>query len=713
MIKLSQKTRLSYLSVAFFRLLLLFGLFVFWACENVGTWSPPAKNCNPLQFPVIRDSILHEDTFVAKGGAVGCLQVAWGESLKKGIGKLVYVEKQGFLKPYDGDTGKIAEGSLVLNTPSEADGQPHHFHLFLFGRAAQDSTRQKTICQTDMNTPDYQCDLDEKGDCWFSLLFQPSSENPKRLAAEVPGLCRIFLPKSSTRKENISGDIEVHSEEKESFPEENLAPEKDAGPENITPESVTAEEVTAELTPEIADLPKEQVSEEPSLEKAPPERMAPPEKRQVSDQVFSSVVWAKKAGSSAHDWGYAVAVDRQGNVIVVGSFQGTASFGVASVTSSGSSDIFVAKMDSSGKWLWVQKAGSVSSDIARGVDVDALGNIVITGDFGGSILFGSNRLKPVGKHDAFVAKLDSSGKWLWAKSIGSSDTDRGFGVVVDSQSNIVVVGSYESSINMGKIRFTATGSKDAFVIKFDKSGTGLWGLSLGGLGHDEAFGVDTDSQDNIAVIGRYQRRFPFGSQGLQCKGTEDTFVGLLDKSGKHLWVRRIGGNDTARGLSIAVGPKDNIHVTGFFKFTTYFGSEALTVKGPSSEIFISKLTNKGSWLWTRRAGGPKNDYGQGIAVDKQGNVSITGYFWGVSTFGATKLTAPGSFRDVFVSKLDTSGKWLWSKQAGNTGEEAGQAIAVDAKGYIYVTGYFGGTVSFQGSSVSSTGGKDIFVWKIK
>ena len=99
------------------------------------------------------------------------------------------------------------------------------------------------------------------------------------------------------------------------------------------------------------------------------------------------------------------------------------------------------------------------------------------------------------------------------------------------------------------------------------------------------------------------------------------------------------------------------------------------------------------WLWARNAGGSSSDYCNSIAVDVNGNSYVTGSFQGSATFGSTTLTSSGG-SDIFIAKLDSSGNWLWAKNAGGTGADIGNGIAVDADGNSYVTGYFEGSSTF-------------------
>src|SRR5690606_19324646 len=115
----------------------------------------------------------------------------------------------------------------------------------------------------------------------------------------------------------------------------------------------------------------------------------------------------------------------------------------------------------------------------------------------------------------------------------------------------------------------------------------------------------------------------------------------------------------------------------------------------SADIFISKLDTLGNFVWAKKIGGIGSDYSNSIALDNYGNVYTTGYFEDTVDFdpgfGVSYLNSTGG-KDIFICKLDTSGNFVWAKKIGGSGTDAGNSIAVDNLGNIYITGYFEGLV---------------------
>jgi hypothetical protein len=249
-------------------------------------------------------------------------------------------------------------------------------------------------------------------------------------------------------------------------------------------------------------------------------------------------LWAKRAGSAGSggggdfglDIGFSLAVDGQGNVLIVGVFSDIADFGGTKLTSKGKSDLFVAKLDTSGKWLWAKRAGSAGFDIGFSLAVDGQGNIVITGYFSSSADFGNTKLTSKGPYDLFVAKLDTSGKWLWAKRAGSAGRENGVGIVVDAKGNILITGNFESIADFGSTKLTSKGRNDLFVAKLNTSGKWLWAKRAGSAGFDIGVGIVLDGQGSVFVIGYFSDSADFGSTKLTSKGGIDTFVWKLQGS---------------------------------------------------------------------------------------------------------------------------------------------------------------------------------------
>ncbi len=422
--------------------------------------------------------------------------------------------------------------------------------------------------------------------------------------------------------------------------------------------------------------------------------------------------WSRvdKAGGSGYDGGQAIAIDSQNNQYISGAFSGSASFGSTTLISSGDTDVFVAKLDTNGNWLWAMKAGGSLGDASYGIAVASDGSIYLTGYFYGFATFGLTSLTSGGSQDLFVAKLDATGNWIWAKKAGGSGNEYGSSIAIDVNANVYLTGYFQGNAHFGTTSLSSSGEYDIFVTKLDTNGNWLWAKRAGGIGNDSGYDLAVDSDANVFITGYFTGNANFGSFSLSSNGGYDLFVAKLDTNGNWLMAIRAGGqlDDIARG--IALGTDGNAYLTGHFSFYSFFGSFTLQGIG-LYDIFIAKLDSNGNWVWAYRAGGLDSDIGYDIAVDANTNIYLTGDFRGTADFGTTSLSSNGVY-DIFVAKLDTNGNWLMALSAGGINQDNCRGITVDEDGCVFLTGFFEWSASFGTVSLVSNGYEDVFIVKL-
>ena len=428
-------------------------------------------------------------------------------------------------------------------------------------------------------------------------------------------------------------------------------------------------------------------------------------------------LWAKGAGGTGSEYSRGVATDGSGNVLVTGSFTSpTITFGTTTLNNAGSTNIFIVKYDASGTVLWAKSAGGTDNDFGFGVATDGSGNVLVTGWFRSpTITFGTTTLTNAGLGNMFIVKYDASGTVLWAKSAGGTDNDYGRGVATDGSGNVLVTGQFSSpTITFGTTTLTTLGNYVMFVAKYDASGTVLWAKGAGGTGDNFGNGVATDGSGNVLVTGGFTSpTITFGTTTLTNAGNVDMFVAKYDASGTVLWAKGAGGTGDDFGYGVATDGSGNVLVTGQFSSQIItFGTTALNYAG-GSDIFIVKYDASGTVLWAKGAGGTDNDCGFGVATDGSGNVLVTGQFSSPTiTFGTTTLNNAGS-TNIFIVKYDASGTVLWAKGAGGLWYDYGFGVATDGSGNVLVIGYFSSpTITFGTTTLTNAGNYDMFVAKL-
>lgn len=447
--------------------------------------------------------------------------------------------------------------------------------------------------------------------------------------------------------------------------------------------------------------------------------------------------WVKKMGAQFYDQGIAVATDNSGHVYTMGNFQGTSDFdpgaGTASLTSTGFSDIYIQKLDTSGNFVWVKQLGGANWDYGISMNLDASGNILLTGRFQGTSDFdpgtGVANLTSNGSYDIFVVKLDSSGSFQWAKQMGGTSDDVGTDVKADLSGNIYTTGRFRLSVDFdpsaGVDNITTNGSDDIFIQKLGPNGNYIWTKKIGGGNYDAGNSLEIDKNGNILTTGVFQSIVDFdpgaGTHNLTSGGTtsQDVFILKLDSTGSFVWARAFGNNGGDRGIAIETDTTGNVYTTGLFSGTVDFDPGTsisnLTSVG-NHDYFIQKLDTGGNFLWAGNIGGDVYS----LITDISGNVYLTGKFSGTADFnpgtGTTNLTSVG-YDDIFIEKLSTNGNFLWVKRIGGGNYDKGHDLAIDNVGNLYTTGDFQSYVDFdpgQGQTgYVSSGYYDAFIQKMR
>jgi hypothetical protein len=406
------------------------------------------------------------------------------------------------------------------------------------------------------------------------------------------------------------------------------------------------------------------------------------------------------------------AVDKNGSIFLAGSFDETMDIGGGVLTSAGSSDVYIARLNPSGGHAWSKRYGNASSQAATGIAVDEEGNLLVTGSFQGTIDFGGKVLTSAGSDDIFVAKLSASGGHLWSYSFGGVGSQGGLRVGVDSFEYVYLAGRFAGTLNLSEGPVTSQGLDDVFLAGLDPFGNLLWGKGLGDVGYDYVNGMAVEPvAGDVVVTGRFSAKIDFGDGALTSAGSDDVFLARLDYFGGPLWSKRFGDAQAQSGSGVALDPGGDLFFAGDFSGAVDFGDGPLASAG-GMDIFVAKLTASGSPIWGKRFGDGLEQRVTSISSDATGNVVLTGYFQGDLDFGNGKLSSAGG-KDIFIAKLSPSGDPLWSRRAGDASlEQTGSSVAVDNAGNVIGTGRFEGTMDFGGGPLVCQGTSNGFVVKL-
>jgi len=248
---------------------------------------------------------------------------------------------------------------------------------------------------------------------------------------------------------------------------------------------------------------------------------------------------------ATNDYANGVATDSSGNVYVTGGTKG----GLDGNTSAGNTDLFVVKYNSSGTKQWTKQLGSSGLDSANGITIDSSGNVYVTGVTFGGLDWNTS----AGANDLFVVKYNSSGTKEWTEQLGSASSDFANGVATDSSGNVYVAGA-----TYGGLDGNSKKNSDLFVVKYNSSGTKQWTKQNGTDMYDEARGVATDSSGNVYVVGGTKGNL----NGISNSGRTDAFVIKFNSSGTKQWTKQMGSSSRDYDYGVATDSSRNVYVSG-------------------------------------------------------------------------------------------------------------------------------------------------------
>ena len=364
-------------------------------------------------------------------------------------------------------------------------------------------------------------------------------------------------------------------------------------------------------------------------------------------------LWATYYGGASQDNGNWVATDGAGNVYLAGltnSSSGISTPGAYQVSKSGGGDAFLVKFNSSGIRQWATYYGGVFSDYGNSVAADGGGNVYLAGTTNSVVGIASSGAYQTSiglGYDAFLVKFDGVGTRLWATYYGGAGDEAGT-VATDGTGNVYLGGSTTSTSGIASVGAYQTvygggtgGSGDAYLAKFDASGTRLWGTYHGGPGDDQESAVATDGSGNVYVVGNTQ-----STSGIASPGAYQTTYG-----------------------------------------------------GAPDDGFLVKFNGLGARQWATYYGGPLQDGGEGVATDGAGNVYMSGDTYstsGIASSGAYMTTNLGR---AYLVKFDGLGARQWG-----TYYAGGRSVATDNLGNIYIGGPRGASVPPSSGAFQTTPG---------
>lgn len=304
--------------------------------------------------------------------------------------------------------------------------------------------------------------------------------------------------------------------------------------------------------------------------------------------------------------------------------------------------------------------------------------------------------------------------WQWAR--GSTGAGTGSSVFIDAGQNVLVSGSFDTSITFNGIGLTNAGGAHVFIAKYSRLGNITWAKNIGG---SRGSAITADQGGNIIVTGTFTNTaITIGSYTLVNSGGSnqggtaccDLFVAKLDSNGNVLWATSAGGTGDDYPSAVSTDAGGNIVVTGNFDSPTLIiGQDTLVnTAGPYASLFIIKYNANGNPVWSRC-----NDAYEtpSLCTDAAGYIYVTGEFWSTITFGAYTLTTPGS--NVFIVKYSPGGSVIWATCPRTQSRAGGTAVSADGSGNLFVGGWFNSAnIIFGNDTLLGNNGPSPFIAKL-
>jgi len=444
--------------------------------------------------------------------------------------------------------------------------------------------------------------------------------------------------------------------------------------------------------------------------------------------------WARDSRSNNTEAAFDAAVNPStGDVFITGLYSGglngAAAFNSATFTATnGSTDIYIAKYNSTGTFQWAIEIGGTGADGGRSIALDAAGNIYITGYFNGTVDFdpsaGVFNITSTAGQDAFIAKYSPAGAFLWAARGGGASTDIGYGIYADAN-GVYITGAYVASAvfrSSGTSTVTASTAatpvnNNVFVAKYDQNGIVQWVASAGSNSAEEGFDVTADA-NRVYVVGDYRNALSiYNSAGalqavtlpIQSSPNTDIFVIAYTQAGGFSWATNASaaGNDQGRGIT---SDGTDIYIAGGISNNANFPNPApvvtQTVVG-GIDAFAAKLDGTtGTYQWVRhiRGTGAVNDVVNSIVYHPLGRVYLAGYYNGSLNFtiaGGPILTAVNS-TDLFVASFTSNNAFYYALSGGGTGVDNAYGLGLNNVADVYIGGHYTTGPSAFGTTTLAT-----------
>jgi hypothetical protein len=390
-----------------------------------------------------------------------------------------------------------------------------------------------------------------------------------------------------------------------------------------------------------------------------------------------------------------------GSFYMSGEFVDTAFFIDKRLVSEGGTDLYLVKYSAQGMPQWSVRIGGNDDEYVQELVCDEDGNVVIAGYFYGTTQIGNDEYVSFGSQDIFIAKLNEEGDFLWSKRIGGPMADYFHGLSLDPELNFFVAGHFYNEIAIGDTTLIGNGSSDIFIAKFNPDGDLQWANASGGSSSDQISSSGCDPSGNLLVTGSFYYDFTISDTTLTTIDPVGVFIAKYHPDGQLESVIQLNGTYLNTDVCLSAASSGDFYISGNFSEQITFGDEVFVAGEFNQDIYLARYDGDFNLQWAKYAHSYSSDQVVDIETDAAGNVYVAGHYLDTIHFDDLTLnyTLCCGSREIFIVKYDASGNIIWGDTISGARANL-QSIELTSQEELLLSGLFSEEVRMGSLSLS-------------